>query len=107
MIIPLFMALISFSSFSQDVPVYLEEYPLDDRYKAGKFLIYDCQRKHYACVNQDGNNSCIERREESKAKNAGEYDCAPLKTFPDKKNCLLKNYEVVEMNAWKRFCFPK
>lgn len=103
----LLLALFPFLSFSQEVPVYLEEYPLDDRYKAGKFLIYDCQKKHYACVNQDGNNSCIERREEGKVKNTQEYDCAPLKSFQDKKSCLLKNYEVVEMNAWKRFCFPK
>jgi len=93
---------ISTSAFAQQT-----EYPMDGRYKAGDNLIYDCARKHYACVNKDGWELCQNNREESIEKKQKEYACAPLKQFAENDKCILKNYQVEESNAWKKFCFPK
>ncbi len=83
------------------------EYQIDDRYKAGEYLIYDCQKQHFACVNKDGYSRCGMARTKSRESKQTQYDCAPLKIFQNKKSCVLTNYDVVERNAWKRFCFPK
>ncbi len=84
-----------------------EDYPLDDKYKGGPYLIYDCERKHYACVDVDGHELCKTARQKSIDEKTKEYACAPLKIFDEKKKCIIKNYEVMERNAWKRFCFIK
>lgn len=82
-------------------------YQINSLYKAGMFLIYDCQGEHYACVDSDGYKKCREERDESIQKKEKRYPCSPLKKFENKKACLKKNYEVIEMVAIKRFCYPK
>lgn len=93
--------------FSTSVFAQQADYPMDERYKAGDNLIYDCARKHYVCVNKDGWEKCQNAREISMEKMQKEYACAPLKQFSENEKCVLKNYQVEESNAWKRFCFPK
>jgi hypothetical protein len=97
-----FVVLFSTSVFAQQV-----DYPMDEHYKAGDNLIYDCARKHYACVSNDGLEKCQNAREESIEKKQKEFACAPLKKFDEKTKCVVKNYQVVDQNAWKRFCYPK
>ncbi|MBC7427101.1 MAG: hypothetical protein H7336_00725 [Bacteriovorax sp.] len=82
-------------------------YQVNDDYKAGNDLIYDCARIAYACVDEDGYNKCNEKRKEAIEKKIEPYPCAPLKKFPTKINCAQKNYEVIESLAKKRFCYPK
>lgn len=84
-----------------------QDFQIDETYKSGNNLIYDCARKHYACVNNDGWDLCTSNREKDKEHKEKEYSCSPLKKFNDKTKCVLKNYQVMEKNAWKRFCFPK
>lgn len=90
-----------------DVGYKKTDYQINGRYKAGAFLIYDCEGEYYACVDQDGSDKCRTKREEGIVKKQTRLPCAPLKNFDDKKTCLEKNYEVVEALAAKRFCFPK
>lgn len=82
-------------------------YPMSARYRAGSNLIYDCRDKFYACVDSDGHLACREERDTSIKYKNNRYPCAPLKKFKDKDACLVKNYEVIESVAFKRFCFPK
>lgn len=82
-------------------------YQMNARYKAGPFLIYDCQGEYYACVDKDGSEKCREDRDASINKKEKRYPCSPLKTFENKEACLVKNYEVIESLALKRFCYPK
>jgi len=82
-------------------------YKIDSKYFAGKYLIYDCEKKHYACVDLAGSQRCKELRISAIASNAQVYPCAPLSAFPDKKSCVEKNYKFVESNAKKSFCYPK
>lgn len=102
---------ISTSCFGQPVaeapPGPKIDYQIDWKYKAGEYLIFDCERSHFACVNSDGDDNCREERNFAMEKRAGRYPCAPLKKFKDKKSCIEKSYQLVDLNALKRFCYPK
>ena len=82
-------------------------YQINEFYKAGSFLIYDCYRGYYTCVDEDGFNKCRDKRLEDTKLKLKDYSCAPLKKLPTNKECAYKNYEVIEANAKKRFCYPK
>jgi hypothetical protein len=82
-------------------------YQINDDYKAGNHLIYNCLREYYTCVDEDGLNLCTEKRNKAMEKGEKFYPCAPLKKFSNKIKCGKKNYEVIESLAKKRFCYPK
>jgi hypothetical protein len=82
-------------------------YQIDWQYVAGEYLIYDCQRSHYACVNKDGSQNCKEERTFAIETKAKSYPCVPLKKFETKSACVGKQYKLVDIEAKKRFCFPK
>lgn len=82
-------------------------YQIDVKYSAGEYFIYDCESRHYACVDLDGNNSCKEKRNYAIKNKASDYACAPLEKFSDKKTCVEKSYKIVDLNALRRFCYPK
>ena len=82
-------------------------FQINDYFKAGSYLIFDCWRGYYTCVDEDGYKLCGELRQQDMDKKKSEYSCAPLKNFPTKTACAKKNYEVVEAVAKKRFCYPK
>ena len=84
-----------------------QNYSIDWKYHAGEYFIFDCERGHYACVDKEGNENCREERNFALEKKAEIYPCAPLKRFASKKECVLENYKIVDINAKRRFCFPK
>jgi hypothetical protein len=104
--------LISMNSFAETEAKIIAQsrktdYQIDWQYKAGQYLIYDCERRHYACVDLDGNSNCEEERSFAIEKKATIYPCAPLSKFANKKSCVEKNYKIVDINALRRFCYPK
>jgi hypothetical protein len=82
------------------------EYKISEKYKGGEYLIYDCEKDFYACVNMEGYELCSTKRQAAIALKEKSYPCAPLKKFEDKKSCLLKNYSAIESGKLKRFCYP-
>ena len=82
-------------------------YQINKKYKAGAYLIYDCKSEYYTCVDDEGFKECRKDRDVSINKKLKHYPCAPLKAFLSVEACLVKNYEVIESLAFKRFCFPK
>jgi hypothetical protein len=108
------LVLFPFGGFAQDEtapapqrPEPVIDYKTDWKYFGGEYLIFDCERRHYACVSLEGNANCIEERKFAMEKKADRYPCAPISKFADKKLCVLKNYQIVDRNAPKRFCYPK
>lgn len=95
---------ISSSCFSAD---QRPDYKIDWKYTAGEYLIYDCERRYYACVSKVSNELCIEERKIALNEHASVYPCAALTKLEDKKACVLKSYQIVDLNAIKRFCYPK
>jgi hypothetical protein len=96
-----FLLVIFFSSSAFANPIY----QLNDKYRGGDNLIYDCQGLYYACVKNEGRNRCAEEREAAIKLNSKKYPCAVLKSFPTKEDCLKKNYELLNSEATKRFCY--
>lgn len=82
------------------------DYQIDTINNAGEFLIYDCAKKHYACVDQNSFQNCQEERQKSISLKKSQLSCTPLKKFDDKIACIKGNYKVVDSMTLKRFCFP-
>jgi hypothetical protein len=82
-----------------------EAYKIDDKYSGGPYLVYDCQLKHFACVSEVDNKHCIEERNQAIQRKLEIYPCANLTKFKDKKECLEKNYLVINENKLKKFCY--
>ena len=104
--------IISMNSFAEtEAEKYAQsrktDYKIDWKYNAGEYFIYDCERKNYACVNLEGNTNCLEERNFAIEKKETSYPCAPLGKFNDKKSCVEKSYKIVDINALRRFCYPK
>jgi hypothetical protein len=80
-------------------------YQLNDKYRGGNNLIYDCQGLYYVCVKNEGRDNCAESREEALKLKLNKYPCVVLKSFSNKEDCLRKNYELLNSEATKRFCY--
>lgn len=84
----------------------LSNYKIDEHNRAGEYLIFDCKKKAYTCVDENSFETCKTRREDSKQKRSRQYLCAPLKKFDDREKCLIENYKAIEAVNFERFCFP-
>lgn len=82
-----------------------QEFRINSDYRAGRFLIYDCEIQNFICVTEDSMKNCEEKRKKAFDKGAYFYPCAPLKEFISKQICLYKNYEVLKREAEKKFCY--
>jgi len=76
----------------------------DYRYYAGEYLIYDCKKRHFACVNKNGFEYCQLARKKTKREKHSIYACAHLKSFQTLTNCLEKQYELMHSLPSKLFC---
>lgn len=104
----LFFSFNSFPAAEENVNQFVNpNYAIDWKYVAGEFLIYDCTRGHYACVNFESNLNCIQERNYAIERKMKKYPCAALAKFSNKKLCVEKNYKIVDINAPRRFCYPK
>ena len=106
----IFLFLFSLQGLAQEDAALMElksNYQMSEEFKAGSALIYDCKRGHYTCTDSDGYAKCKMKRDFDKTKGLTFYSCAQLKIFPTKVDCVKMNYEVIEGNAKKRFCYPQ
>jgi hypothetical protein len=76
-------------------------------YKRGPYLVYDCERGNYACVDKDGFQLCKDFREQSIIKKNKVLSCAPLKKFDQLKLCIKKQKELVDFPVKKYFCLTE
>lgn len=84
-----------------------EEYVLDGRYRGGRNLIYDCDRDHYACIDDISKENCDFRRKKQEMHKKNNLSCAFFKTYPTKKECLIEQYKVMDKKLKTVFCFKK
>ncbi len=83
-----------------------EDYPIDLLHQAGEYLIYHCERKHYACVNKRSFDDCAEERTKVLENQKEEkLPCYRLIKFDDKVSCVKANYKAVDSLELKRFCY--
>lgn len=83
-----------------------EEYKIDYKFEAGRILIYDCQDKHWTCINEPSLEKCMDKRNYEIEQGAVKYSCAPLRTYETKEECIKANYRFSSIPMMKRFCYP-
>lgn len=81
------------------------EPPLSARYRRGSYLIYDCEDRHYACVNVENFNRCQEERQIALETFTPSLPCAPLKEFETADECEQQQRELILRLTSKEFCF--
>jgi len=73
--------------------------------KSGRYLIYDCKKKFFACVDEFSYEACEEDRKGAIAKREDFLPCAPLKRFPHYDVCADVQEEKIRQPIKKRFCW--
>jgi hypothetical protein len=77
---------------------------LSDKYYRGRYLIYDCEKRFFACVNLPSFYNCRELRQKEKDLKEVLLSCAPLKQFKSQKDCFDVNYSLIHRVTNKSFC---
>lgn len=80
---------------------------ISKEYVEGKFLIYDCLKNHFACVDLNGHKRCLERREEKKRFRRGNLSCFSIYQGKTKDDCFSKQFHFifyVNSNFLATFC---
>ena len=80
---------------------------ISNKYNRGRYLIYDCVDKHYACVFLDNLDKCRKDRDKALEDNRFSLPCAPLKVFNTQKDCFKEAKKRVEDLEIKEFCQNK
>ena len=73
--------------------------------KSGEYLIYNCKRKFFACVDQFSFDICRRDRESAIKERKGFLICAPIKKFDHYDNCTKAYYELIRQPIEKKFCW--
>jgi hypothetical protein len=80
------------------------EYLISNTYRNGEYLIYDCKKRHFACVNNESFAYCKNKRKESFELRQSHHPCAPLKKFKEQELCFKKQVELIGQVPNKKFC---
>lgn len=84
---------------------YGEEEEVLDPEEIGPFLIYNCEKNHWNCVNEARNKECEKLREEDKKKkNTYRYRCAAIEKLPSDRGCFQRQLFYTTKNFGTRFC---
>ena len=84
---------------------YQEQSRISRDFFKGKFLVYNCEHKHFMCVNQQGNFLCQSRLEESIKDGYEIKKCIPIKEFKNQKDCFEKGqYKLGAKREISRYC---
>lgn len=81
--------------------------PINKKYFRGSNLIYDCEKRHFACVIEDNYNECEQLKEEQRRNKVAQFTCVPLLKFTTQKECFEKQMRAVETVVNRGFCLPK
>lgn len=76
-------------------------------YFSGEYLIYDCKKGSFACVDEESNEDCEAARAHSIKISELNLPCAPLKKFPHFEDCEAAQYQQIESPKKKHFCLLK
>ena len=82
----------------------IEEPRLSNKWFRGNYLIYDCDKGFYACVNRPSFIKCTDQRTIRIEERRPALGCAPLKRFDSQKECFKVQYEKVHNQVPKLFC---
>lgn len=81
--------------------------PINKKYFRGSNLIYDCEKRHFACVIEDNFIDCEKLRDLEIENKKNRYTCVPLKKYTTQKECFEKQMRAVETVVNRGFCLKE
>ncbi|MCO4795378.1 MAG: hypothetical protein KC493_16785 [Bacteriovoracaceae bacterium] len=81
-----------------------QEYRLSLKWRRGEYLIYDCRKRHFACVSKNSSKRCRKERDESFRSNDTVLKCAPLKKYKEVVDCEKDQKKFIDKITNKKFC---
>ena len=95
-------------SSSEKQEEYVPPLHISKKYSRGKFLIYDCEERHYACVIGQDFSSCQEKRKQVLFKKDRRLlPCSPLKEFASVVKCEKEQYRLQHRRRDRSFCLTE
>ncbi|MDD0852284.1 hypothetical protein HBN50_04205 [Halobacteriovorax sp. GB3] len=80
---------------------------ISSEYRRGQFLIYDCKKKSFICVDKDSFELCKSKRLEMRELKSRHLSCAPLKDFKDQKVCFDNQLDNIYRARIKTYCYTR
>lgn len=77
---------------------------IDRKYRAGGYLIYDCEDQHFVCADARGFDQCELDRQTSREEGRLILSCSPLKRFQTYELCLEEFYRLMHKASPKTIC---
>lgn len=108
-LLPILLVL-SFYSYAQENPVVLRDNStvddvISEKYDTGPYLIYDCEDKHWVCVQPSYFENCKKQRKRDLASAEKlHHSCSPIGKFPTKKSCFQRQLFLTTHFHGNRFC---
>lgn len=84
---------------------YMNEPRISLEYNRGEYLIYDCKKQSFICVNKESFEACGENRVLAKEEKKHNLACAPLLSFKTQKACFEKQITNIERARIKTYCY--
>ena len=80
------------------------EVVISKKYRAGRYLLYDCEDRHFACADEISYKLCKIYRQEDKDRKKELLSCGPLKKYETAEECHQAIYTFVHRIVPKDFC---
>jgi len=72
----------------------VEEVQLNSKYRRGEYLVYDCDYRHFACINKDSLLNCKQP------------SCLMIKKLKDQPECFKAQELGMQKSRTIRYCRP-
>jgi hypothetical protein len=79
---------------------------VSEKYRAGAYLIYDCDDQHFVCADIENQVECDEKREKAFVTKSERLPCAVLKQYVKKEECLEAQKKFM-LNKKYDYCFAR
>ncbi|MFZ8934434.1 MAG: hypothetical protein ACO20H_08035 [Bacteriovoracaceae bacterium] len=96
--------LLSLSVFSEDLDRHVG-HQITETYSSGPYLIYDCKKRSFICVDFLNFESCTKDRDFAKKQRYLDMPCAPLKEFEHFQYCKETQYRMIHNISSRDFCY--
>lgn len=87
--------------------ITLSDPDLSIKYQRGRFLLYDCEDKHWVCTKKLEFDRCGEKRKYVDFVKEQLYPCAPIKAFASEAECVKRQRKFIQKNHSVRSCLSK
>lgn len=90
--------------YDDQIELYASSKRISLRFIEGQFLIYDCDNKRFACVDQEGNDKCLYIRDAKRRADFENLGCATLKLHRSPKECFEHQKKLILTTKETPFC---